>query len=81
MGNTLTIRLPKDLSDWLDNASREAGVPRGRLIRMELERVRRTGVQKPFMKHLGSLDLEPDASMRKGLVGQAYPGTARRAKK
>ena len=75
MGNTLTIRLPKELSDWLDDTSRKVGVPRGRLIRMQLELARHVTEEKPFMKYLGALDLAPDSSTRKGFTGQKKPGS------
>jgi hypothetical protein len=40
MSNTLTIRIPDDLAQWLDETARKSGVPMGRIVRDELEFVR-----------------------------------------
>jgi hypothetical protein len=65
MGNTLTIRLPEDLAQWLNEAARRSGVSRGRLIRMELERARNSSKQ-PFMRLAGAIEGPADLSSRKG---------------
>ena len=67
MSNTLTIRLPQDLASWLDETARKSGISRGRIVRMELERARKTSNQRqPFMHLIGSIEGPPDLSMRKG---------------
>lgn len=65
MGNTLTVRLPKELADWLDQASRETGVSRGALIRLELEKARKL-TKRPFLRLAGAMDGPSDSSARKG---------------
>ena len=65
MSNTITVRLPEDLAGWLDAASRKAGVPRGRIIREQLELARRREKQ-PFLRLAGSIDGPRDLSTRKG---------------
>ena len=65
MSNTLTIRLPEDLASWLDETARKTGVSRGRIVRMELERARKTSKQ-PFLRLVGSIEGAPDLSTRKG---------------
>jgi predicted DNA-binding protein len=65
MSNTITVRLPEDLAGWLEAASREAGVPRGRIIRELLELARRREEQ-PFMHIAGSVEGARDLSSRKG---------------
>jgi hypothetical protein len=57
MSNTITIRLPEELADWLKSTARKTGVPVGRLVREELERAKRFS---------GSIDGPPDLSSRKG---------------
>lgn len=64
MGNTITVRLPEDLAGWLDAASRRAGVPRGRIIREQLELTRRREKQ-PFLRLAGSVEGPRDLSTRK----------------
>jgi predicted transcriptional regulator len=65
MGNTLTVRLPSDLADWLDETARKSGVSRGRIVRAELERARSTSKQ-PFMRLAGTISGPRDLSTRKG---------------
>jgi predicted transcriptional regulator len=65
MGNTFSIRLPEDLAAWLDETARKAGVPRGRIVRMELEKARRSSKQ-PFMRLAGAVEGHPGLSSRKG---------------
>lgn len=65
MSNTLTIRLPDDLARWLEETSRESGLPRGRIVKMELERAQKNS-SKPFMRLAGTIEGSPDLSSRKG---------------
>ena len=65
MSNTLTIRLPEDLAQWLEETSRKSGIPRGRIVRMELERTRKSSSQS-FLRLAGVVDGPPDLSTRKG---------------
>ena len=65
MRNTLTIRLPDDLSEWLEETARRSGVSRGMIVRTELEKAKDSGV-RPFMRLAGSIDGAPDLSSRKG---------------
>jgi hypothetical protein len=66
MGNTLTIRLPEDLAQWLEETSRKSGMARGQIVRRELERARKQAA-KPWMRLAGDLKDGPrDLSMRKG---------------
>jgi hypothetical protein len=65
MGNTLTIRLPEDLAQWLEETSRKSGIPRGRVVRMELERARKSAGQ-PFLRLAGVVDGPRGLSVRKG---------------
>jgi len=65
MGNTLTVRLPRDLAEWLDQAARRAGVARGQIVRAELERARKSSRQV-FMRLAGAVDGPANLSTRKG---------------
>jgi hypothetical protein len=66
MGNMLTVRLPQDLADWLDETSRKSGLSRGLIVRQELERARKA-TDKPWMRLAGDIKNKPaDLSMRKG---------------
>jgi predicted transcriptional regulator len=65
MGNTFTVRLPRDLAEWLDQTARSSGTSRGQIIRLELERARRSSKQ-PFLRHAGAIEGPADLSTRKG---------------
>jgi hypothetical protein len=65
MSNTITVRLPEDLAGWLEATSRKSGVPRGRIIRDQLELARRREKQ-PFLRLAGSMEGPRDLSTRKG---------------
>jgi hypothetical protein len=66
MGHTLTIRLPRELADWLERTAEETGVPQGRIIRQELERARERRGARPFMRLAGRVAGPKDLSSRKG---------------
>jgi hypothetical protein len=65
MGNTLTVRLSDELAEWLSDTGRKTGVSRGRIVREELERARKSERQ-PFLRLAGAIDGPKDLSTRKG---------------
>jgi predicted transcriptional regulator len=65
MSNTITVRLPEDLTEWLENAARKTGIPKGRIARQELEKARNAG-KRPFLRWAGAIAGPSDLSMRKG---------------
>ncbi len=66
MSNTLTVRLPHDLAEWLDQTAQKTGVSRGEIIRRELENARKSA-ERPYMRLAGVVkNMPPDLSMRKG---------------
>jgi hypothetical protein len=66
MGHTLTIRLDKDLAQWLEAESAKTGLSQGRIVREQLEKARATS-EKPWMRLAGSIrGGPPDVSTRKG---------------
>jgi len=67
MSNTLTVRLPQDLAEWLDQAARKSGVSRGRIVRMELERARKSS-KRPFLRLAGAVVGPANLSTRKGFT-------------
>lgn len=69
MSHTITIRIPDDLAQWLDDTARATGVPKGRLIREQLELARQddTGGRR-FMRLAGSIRGPKDLSTRKGFA-------------
>jgi predicted transcriptional regulator len=65
MSNTITVRLPEDLAEWLETVARKAGIPKGRIVREELEKAR-NAAKRPFLRWAGAITGPSDLSMRKG---------------
>jgi hypothetical protein len=66
MGHTITVRLPKDLAAWLEQAAAGSGRSQGEIIRDQLERARADHADRPFMRLAGSVSGPKDLSTRKG---------------
>lgn len=65
MSNTLSVRLPDDLAEWLNHTARRMGVPKGRIIRQELERAR-DSANCPFLRLAGAVAGPADLSTLTG---------------
>ena len=65
MSNTITVRLPEDLAEWLELHARKTGLPKGRIVREELEKAR-TSAKRPFLRWAGAIAGPSGLSMRKG---------------
>jgi hypothetical protein len=68
MGYTVTVRLDRDLADWLARESNRTGESQGKIIRDQLARARSTAAAQAFMKHAGVVRLDPRLSTRKGFA-------------
>jgi hypothetical protein len=66
MSKTVTIRLTKELASWLEQASRQSGIPKGRIVREQLEKARDGGKEPSFMRLAGIVRGARDLSTRKG---------------
>ena len=66
MSDTITVRLPDDLAEWLRTTARKTGIPIGRLVREQLERAKDETGNKPFMRYCGIISGPPDLSSHKG---------------
>jgi hypothetical protein len=65
MGNTITVRLPEDLAEWLEASATKAGVSQGKIIRDQLEKAR-VKEERPFLRLAGKVSGPPSLSSRKG---------------
>src|SRR5260221_1387197 len=65
MSQTITIRLTKELSAWLEQRSKRSGVPRGRIIRELLEKARDGEAEPSFMSLAGTIRGARNLSARK----------------
>ena len=67
MSHTISIRLNKELAEWLAETAKRSGVPQGKLVRDQLEKAKAAGGNRPYMRLAGSLrGLPRDLSQRKG---------------
>ena len=68
MSQTITIRLSKELADWLARVSATPGVPQGRIVRDQLERAKASDSIQPYMRLAGTVRGPKDLSRRKGFT-------------
>ena len=66
MSHTITVRLNSELAAWLEVAASESGVSQGRIVRDQLEKARKNGPRKAFMRLAGAVRGARDLSARKG---------------
>jgi hypothetical protein len=66
MSHTITVRLTKDLAEWLADTSKRTGVPQGKVVRDQLEKARAAAGNRPYMRWAGCVSGPKDLSMRKG---------------
>jgi predicted transcriptional regulator len=66
MGETITVRLPKDLADWLEETAAATGQSEGRIVRDQLERARREQPDRKFLRLAGTVRGPKNLSSRKG---------------
>jgi hypothetical protein len=66
MSQTITIRLTKELSAWLEETASSTGVSQGRLVREQLEKAKAASANRPFMRLAGSVRGPRNLSQRKG---------------
>ena len=66
MGHTITVRLKRELADWLEDTARRTGRSQGEIVREQLERAQSEKKQRRFMRLAGCVDGARDLSSRKG---------------
>ncbi|HYR57035.1 MAG TPA: hypothetical protein VEO95_00325 [Chthoniobacteraceae bacterium] len=66
MSHTITVRLQKNLAEWLAEESARTGISQGRIVREQLEKARSKAEEKPWMRLAGSIKGPRNLSRRKG---------------
>jgi hypothetical protein len=66
MSHTITIRLDKELSGWLEETAKRTGVAQGQIVREQLEKAKAASGNRPFMRLAGSVHGPKALSRRKG---------------
>ena len=65
LSRTITVRLTKDLAEWLGATAKRTGLAHGKIVRDQLEKAR-SGEKQAFMRWAGVIWGPPDLSSRKG---------------
>jgi len=65
MRNTITVRLPDDVAEWLETTARKTGLPKGRIVREQLDKAR-SAEKRPFLRLAGAVAGAAGLSKRKG---------------
>lgn len=68
MKHTITVRLPEELDQWLEEESRLTGLPKGRIVREQLELSRTRKARQPFLDLAGSIEGSPNLSRKRGFT-------------
>ena len=69
MSHTITVRLSRELAEWLAETAESTGLSQGRVIRDQLEKARALGGNRPHMRWAGFVKNAPkDLSTRKGFT-------------
>ena len=55
MRQKITVRLTKELATWIEETPKRSGIPRGVIIRAQLERARNSGADQSFMRLAGTV--------------------------
>jgi hypothetical protein len=66
MSNTLSVRLPKELSQWVKQTAESTGLTQGEVVRQQLEKARSATADKPWMALAGKARGPRDLSTREG---------------
>ena len=66
MSNTLSVRLPKELSQWVKQTAQSTGLTQGEVVRQQLEKARSQSAEKPWMALAGKARGPRDLSTREG---------------
>jgi hypothetical protein len=66
MSQTITVRLDKELSSWLEKTAARTGISQGQIVRSQLEKAKASSGDKPFMRWAGVMNGPKNLSSRKG---------------
>jgi len=66
MSHTISVRLTKDLAEWLEQTAAKTGLSQGRIVRDQLEQARARASSQSFLKLAGVVRGPKDLSSRKG---------------
>lgn len=65
MDTTISLRLPKEIAEWLSETARLTGLSKAEIVRGELRKAR-DAQERPWSHLIGCMDGPPDLSTREG---------------
>jgi hypothetical protein len=66
MSQTITVRLNRELSAWLEKTASRTGVSQGQIVREQLARAKAANANRTFMRWAGVIRGPKNLSSRKG---------------
>lgn len=69
MSHTISVRLTRELAEWLETTAKKSGVPQGKIIRDQLEKAK-ASEGRSFMRFAGAIEGPRNLSRRKGFSKQ-----------
>jgi predicted transcriptional regulator len=66
MSQTITVRLSKELSSWLEKTASRTGVSQGQIIRQQLAKAKNANNNRAFMRWAGVVRGPKNLSSRRG---------------
>ena len=66
MSHTITVRLNKELSGWLEETAARTGLSQGHIVREQLVKAKATNTSRSFMRLAGIMRGPKNLSQRKG---------------
>ena len=64
MSQTITVRLDKELSSWLEKTAERSGVSQGQIVREQLKKAKSDKTDRPFMRLAGVMSGPHDIPSR-----------------
>ena len=66
MSQTITVRLDKELSSWLEETASRTGISQGQIVREQLAKAIAANANRAFMRWAGVIRGPKNLSSRKG---------------
>jgi hypothetical protein len=66
MSHTLSVRITREMAEWLEETSSRTGLSQGEIVRQQLEAARTRTGSRPYMRLAGAVRGPRNLSTRKG---------------
>ena len=62
------IHYPREFGEWLEEEARKTGLPKGQIVREQLEHSRTRKARQAFLDLAGAVEGGPDLSQKRGFT-------------